>query len=294
MRKTFISIPTILSLFFLASCGSQEKTTKCDVLVSIPPYIYFVNELTNGELVTVSLVPEGANPHLYEPSPRQVAEAREAKAWIRLSEGFEIKIANALLQQNPNLVLLNLAKELSLPHLHEEDHVHTEGTCSHCHHDNIDLHFWMSLELAQQQADLIAKALIQAFPERLEQIKHNLPIFQKKITETHSLIKEKLAPYEGEAILVSHPACGYFCHDYNLEQISIEMEGKDPLPQQISSILESVHSIKIRTILTQAQYNNKGALMIGDILHLKTHEVDPYSANYLNNLVQIATFIERP
>lgn len=293
MRKKFISIQTIVAFFFLASCSSQ-KNPKCDVLVSIPPYIFFVNELTNNELITVSLVPEGANPHLYEPSPRQVAEAREAKAWIRLSEGFEIKIASALLQQNPNLVLLNLAKELSLPHLHTEDHAHGEGTCTHCHHDNIDLHFWMSLELAHQQAELIAKALIQAFPERKLQIEQNLPVFQNKISNTNSLIQKKLTPYAGEAILVSHPAFGYFCHDYNLEQISVEYEGKDPLPQQISSILESIHSIKIRTVLTQAQYNNKGALMIADTLHLKTHEVDPYSANYLDNLIKIANFIERP
>ena len=294
MHKKFISIQIILSLFFLASCGSQKKTPKCDVLVSIPPYIYFINELTNNELVTVSLVPEGANPHLYEPSPKQVADARQSKAWIRLSEGFEIKIATSLLQNNPNLVLLNLAEELTLPDLQEEPHSLGGTPCTHCHQESIDLHFWMSLQLAHEQAELIAKTLIKAFPERRAQIENNLPIFQKKITETHSLIKEKLAPYAGEAILVSHPAFGYFCHDYNLEQISVEYEGKDPLPKQISSILESIHSVKIRTVLTQAQYNNKGALMIGDILHLKTHEVDPYSPNYLDNLIQIANFIERP
>jgi zinc transport system substrate-binding protein len=35
-------------------------------------------------------------------------------------------------------------------------------------------------------------------------------------------------------VLVSHPAFGYFCKDYDLEQISIEVEGKEPRPKDVS------------------------------------------------------------
>ncbi|MBS0626859.1 MAG: zinc ABC transporter substrate-binding protein, partial [Verrucomicrobia bacterium] len=159
---------------------------------------------------------------------------------------------------------------------------------------SIDLHFWLSLRLAKDQAIFIAKALCEAFPERSEQIKNNLSVLEKKFEETDLMITEKLSPYEGQAILVSHPAFGYFCYDYKLKQISIEQEGKDPLPKDISSILTLAQSTPIRTVLTQAQYNNKGALMIAESLKLPVHEVDPYSANYLENLLYITHCVATP
>ncbi len=287
MRVFFILVGFIG--VFLTSCQNSSPT-HADVLVSIPPYIYFVNELTEGELTTISLVPPESNPHLYEPSPKQVALAKTAKVWVRINEGFEQKIAKSFQEQNPNLVMTNLAKELKLPHLPHE------GTCKHDHGDleSVDLHFWLSLRLAKNQAELIAKALLQAFPERNKQIERTLPLLVKKLEEADSFITKELAPYSEETILVSHPAFGYFCYDYNLKQLSIECEGKDPLPKQISFILHSIHSTKIRTILTQTQYNNKGAKLIAEALHRKTHEVDPYSANYLKNLLHIAHIIAEP
>lgn len=284
-------LPILLALISLTSCDSKMNRPKCDVLVSIPPYLYFVNQLTNGELKAESLVPEGANPHLYEPSPRQVAEARQAKVWIRLSEGFEQKILRSLQEQNAKLIIVNLAKDLTLPDLPTEN-----GSCKCCHHhkESLDLHFWLSLRLAKDQALFIAKALSKAFPERTEQIENNLSALQKKFEETDLLITQELLPFEGQSILVSHPAFGYFCYDYKLKQISIEQEGKDPLPKEISAILQSANSSSIRTVLTQAQYNNKGALIIAEKLNLPVHEVDPYSENYLDNLLYIAGCVNKP
>ncbi|MES2199789.1 MAG: zinc ABC transporter substrate-binding protein [Chlamydiota bacterium] len=285
-------LPILIAILTLTGCDSKKSPSspQCDVLVSIPPYLYFVNQLTNGELKAESLVPVGANPHLYEPSPRQVAEAREAKVWIRLSEGFEQKILLSLQEKNPELIVVNLAEDLTLPPLPSNS-----GSCKCCHHkESLDLHFWLSLRLAKDQAIFIAKALCQAFPERTGQIESNLALLEKKFEDTDLLITQELSPYEGQAILVSHPAFGYFCCDYKLKQISIEQEGKDPLPKEISAILHSAQSSSIRTVLTQAQYNNKGALLIAESLKLPVHEVDPYSENYLDNLLYIAHCIDKP
>jgi len=288
-----IFIFTLAALLGLFSCG-KNRPSKCDVIVSIPPYLYFVDRLTDGELKAASLVPAGANPHLYEPSPKQVSETRLAKAWIRIGEEFEKKIAISLGEKNPNLIVLNLQDELVLPKLPDSEYVCSHCSAHHTHKERIDLHFWLSLRLAGQQADLIAEALWRAFPERKKQIEKNLISLRKNFESADLIISQKLHPYQGDVILVSHPAFGYFCFDYDLKQISIESEGKDPLPKQISAILKSVANTPIRTVLTQAQYNNKGAEIMADTLHLKTREVNPYSADYLKNFFYIAECIENP
>lgn len=289
MKNFFLCVNLFFLAIFLHSCSSSpQKTHTCDVLVSISPYIYFVEELTEGELHAVSLVPEGENPHLYDPSPRQVEEAKQAKVWIRLSEHFEKQIALSLQEHNKDLISIDLSEHLPLP-----KHTHT-CQCGHAHKDDFDPHFWLSLRLAKSQASTIAKALIEGFPNRKAQIESRLTILLQKLTAVDLYLSERLSPLAGSSILVSHPAFSYFCKDYHLEQISIEQEGKDPLPQQITSILETIRTQKIQTVLTQAQYNNKGAEIIAKELKLKPIEVDPYSADYLNNFLHIANCIQAP
>jgi zinc transport system substrate-binding protein len=289
MRNFFLVVTSLTATLFFTSCGTNENRS-IDILVSTPPYIYFVNELTEGELTVASIVPKGASPHMYEPSPGQVKKAYTASLWIRAEEGFEKKIGQALQEQKPTLEVLNLAQKLHLPHLHGGK----PCSCSHHHHEEKDPHFWLSLKLAKKQATLIADAIIRAFPDRKKQIDKTLPALLDKFSTADETIQKKLKPHEGKSILISHPAFGYFCHDYQIKQVSIEHEGKDPLPKQISAILESMQSSKIQTVFTQSQYNNKGAKVIAKKLNLETHEIDPYSSDYLNNILQIAHFIANP
>ena len=290
MNKIFLSLIAI-SLIFLGSC-SKGTEKPCEVLVSIPPYLYFIEALTGGQVQTTSLVPSGANPHIYEATPKQVQQAQQAKVWIRLNENFEVKIAQSLKEQNKDLITLNLADSPQIPYLYEG---HVCSSCSHHHAaDSKDPHIWLSLRLAKIQANLIAEILIQAFPNKKDLIEKNLLILQGRFSHADSLFTEKLSPYKNDSILVSHPAFGYFCRDYSIKQISIELEGKDPLPRQLTSILTLAKTTPIRTVLTQVQYNNKGAELIAKQLHLPIHEVDPYSPNYMQNLEQLVQDIVEP
>lgn len=259
-----------------------------DVVVSVPPYLYFVEVLSGKQLTAISLAPEGSNPHLYDPSPKQILEAKQARLWIRLSEHFEQKVAKAL--SHNDLIVLNLVETISLPATTENK----SCSCGERHGETRDLHIWMSLELAKIQAKKIAQAMEQAFPEHASTIAVNLQKLLDDIEKTNRKCLGMLKPFQGEAILVSHPAFGYLCHDYHLKQLSIEVEGKDPLPKQLSQLIESAKTEKIRTVLTQAQYNNQGAELLAKKLDLPIHEVDPYSSNYLSNFEAIVQCIVSP
>ena len=80
---------------------------------------------------------------------------------------------------------------------------------------------------------------------------------------------------KGRAILVSHPAFAYFCQDYALVQLSVEVEGKDPLPKDVTEILQKAKNYNIQSVLLEPQYSNKGAELIAQSMHLPTHMVDP-------------------
>lgn len=262
----------------------KESTPK--VLVSVAPYAYFVEKIAGKTVEIQILVPPGANAHLYEPVPKEIEKMLSANLWMRLGDPFEKKLVSVLKEKNPSLVIVELWEGITLL-----GHTH----CSHeGHDDEKDFHIWMSPKLAKLQAEKIASNLTRLYPQNRELYQKNLHLFLKELTDVDHKISALLKPLKGKALLVSHPAFGYFCKDYDLIQIPVEFEGKEPRPKQISQILQQAETLQVKTVLTQAQYSNKGAELIAEKLHLPISLVDPYSMDYSKNLLHLAEVIANP
>ncbi len=238
------------------------------VLVSVAPHRYFVERIAGGSVKVGLLVPAGADSHTYEPTPKQVLEACRADAWFMLGEQFEKRASGVIRERNPGIRLVDLRQGIDL--IQE----------SHCHHcqctEGADPHIWLSVRLAKKQAETIAHTLEELYPENRERYAENLETFKSQLDQ---LDKEMMALFTEQApkvIVVGHPAYAYFCRDYGLKQVSIETEGRDPSPQQLTKLLENLRKEKIQTIFTQPQYNDKGAKLIAKQLGIKVVKIDPY------------------
>ncbi len=286
-------------LFILAVCcfscqrGSPTKSGKPSVLVSVPPYVYFVKKIASNAVNIETLVPAGANPHIYEAAPKEVQRHQNAALWIYLGESFDKRALQFFKDVKNPIQVVDVSKGIHLLSMCEEDELVTEH--AHCHHhshdEGKDLHIWLSPKLAKAQAQKIAAGLIALLPEQKALFEANLKALLGELDELDGKIADILAPMHGKAILVSHPAFGYFCQDYHLVQLSIEIEGKDPLPQHVTQILEKANQYAVQAVLTEPQYSNKGAELIAKKLELPTHSVDPYAENYSENLLAIAKII---
>lgn len=273
----------IVTLLLLFSCNNPTPNSVPTVLVTVPPYAYFVQRIAGDAIRVEVLVPPGANPHIYEPNPKQVQAILGVQIWFRIEEPIEAKILKVLKEQNRELKDISLDQGIELI----QDHV-----CGNHHaHESQDRHIWMSPKLAQLQAKTILDALVTVYPKHTEVFQKGYDNLIFDLQALDLTIRAKLAPFHGDAILVSHPAFGYYCQEFGLEQLSIECEGKDPLPQDIAKILGEAQTKHVRGVLTQAQYNNKGAILIAEKLHLPIYQVDPYSINYIENLNYITDLI---
>jgi len=81
----------LIPLFF--SCAKKEPTSKekPTVLVTIAPYAYFTERIAEDTLHIQTLIPQGMNIHLYEPTPKLVETSSKARVWFRIDEPFEKK-----------------------------------------------------------------------------------------------------------------------------------------------------------------------------------------------------------
>lgn len=211
-----------------------------------------------------------------------------SQMWFRIGEPFENKIIPILQARNPNLTVADLRDGIDLI---EEAH---ELTCHHCSMDHLDRHIWLSPKLAKDQAAIIERTLSKLYPERSSEFKKNLSNLSDELTALDSEIRDILKNVEKRTLLVSHPAFGYFCKDYNFVQLSVEYEGKDPRPKHLEEILKRAVTESAEVALALPQYNNKGAQLIAEKLNMPVRLIDPYSADYLNTMRKLAHMIAEP
>jgi zinc transport system substrate-binding protein len=268
----------IFSLFLCLLCFgcSTSNNSKSKILVTIPPYAGLVKTLVKSKLEVEIFVPPGSNPHTYEPTPDQIKHFTQAKVWFRIGDPIENKMVQLLEQRNVKIVDLSKGWDL----LEEPGHDHEEK----------DLHLWLNPYITAEQVQQIAIVLSEQFPEMTSEIKESSLKLISDLKKLDAEISSKLIPFQGRYLLVSHPALGYYAERYGLHQLSVEIEGKDPRPQDIAHLMDELKEHPVPVVLIEPQYNKKGALIIADKLHIPHEEINPYDEDYfgmLNHLTDV-------
>lgn len=276
-----------MSIIALVSCEKQKEPNTATLLVSVPPYVYFVQKIGKERFQVSSLVPANASPHVYEPTPKEVEKHRSAAIWFKIGEPMEKKVEKVFKEMHPEIEIVDLTAGIPLITNCEEG----KHACPHHSHESKDLHIWLSPRLAKIQAETIANALIAHFPEHKEEFRDNLAEFLTELDLLDQTVSQLLLQDRGKAILVAHPAFAYFCRDYDLLQIPVEIDGKDPLPQQITHTMQLANEHAVQTMITEPQYSTKGAALIAERLHLRMHSINPYAENYPENILELAQTI---
>ncbi len=226
------------------------------VVVSVAPQKYVVERIGGLNVTVDLLVPPGASPHFYEPTMRQVMEASKGVAWFRIGEGFEIQVLKVL---GDRMVVVDQSK-------------------------GGDPHIWLSPTLLKEQACQVTETLSELFPENQTIFESNCAHLIEELDRLDQEIAADIARCKKKTILVSHGAFGYFCQDYGLKQLTIEAEGKEPTPKQISLLMATARAEGIDRVFIQPQYNMKGAKRVANVLGADVKIIDPYEENVIENL----------
>lgn len=278
----------IYTWFFLCWClpcfaaGAAQKPI---VLVSVAPYKHFVEQVAADTVDVALMVPAGTSSHTFEPTPRQMLNASRADIWFQIGEGFEDKAGRALKSYHSDMIFVDLRQGIDLIYCREEERCHcTQHMLDTC----IDPHFWLSPKEVKKQVQVIATALQQKYPQHRQLYQEKAQQLIAKLDELDKEIAAQLASARGSSILVSHPAYGYFCRDYQCHQLSIELEGKDPTPRELTRILTEARTAHLDKVFIQMQYNSKGARLIAQEIGAQVIVLDPYAENYFDSMREIA------
>lgn len=289
-----VALLALLTLLVAPLAGAQED--KPLVFVSVLPQQTFVERI-GGERVRVrTLVQPGQSPHAYEPRPRQVTELAQADLYLRTGVSFEDAWLPRIRATNPRLRVVDLRE--GLPLLGLTDHHHDEHADDNDHdHDHEhpadapDPHVWTSPPLVKAMSVAIRDALIDLDPAGRETYVANQTAFAGELDALDAELRAMLKELPSRRFMVHHPAWGYFAHSYDLTQVAIEREGKEPGARALTALIEQARREGVRVILVQPQMNAKSAEQVARAIGGEVAVVDPLAADYAGSLRRLARLL---
>ena len=180
-------------------------------------------------------------------------------------------------------------------HGHEkgEHHEEDEHDKDHHEHTGLDPHIWLSPPLVKIQARTILTALQEADPVHRGVYEANFKAFTSQIDQLDADLKTTFAGKTGLQFMVFHPAWGYFAHAYGLKQVPIEIEGKDPKPDQLKELIEHARENGIKVVFVQPQFSTKSAEVVAQEIGGQVAFADPLAEDWMTNLREVANKFQR-
>ena len=300
--KIFHSICIAATTLLLVACGGERKDSQADFVVTIQPIKYIVEQITGDDFRVEVLVPAGASPESFEPTPKQIIELNEAK--MVFSTGL-ITFENSLTQRVENkngVVNLSSGIELiegSCSHNHTDNHATEhhceEENCDHAHHSHahshgIDPHIWTSPRELKVMARNAYEAIITEWPDSTKYT-DAYNDFINRLNELDVKCKELCEASSAKAFVIYHPALTYFSRAYGIEQIAIESDGKEPSAKHIAHIIEDADTKGVKCLLYQTQYPRSTVEIIAKDMNIECREFNPLEEDVISNISSITSYI---
>lgn len=283
----------VAALLVLASGERKEQAdARLRVVVSVPPQVWLLEQLGGEHVHVQSIVGGDDSPHSYRPSDSQIAELMRASVFFRIGAPFERGPWFQAMSKNSRLRVVDVRRGISL---RDSDGHACNDPGHHDHHaahqPSKDPHIWTSPRLLKVQARTVAEVLESMDADHQQEYEQRLDALLLRIDELDSQIRNKLSPYQGRAFFVFHPAWSYFAEEYDLRQIAIQIEGKEPTDFEMTELQRIAREEGIKTIFVQPQISGQSAKAVAEVVGAKLTILDPMATDIPANLLALADMI---
>jgi len=261
----------IIALFFLFPLiADPAYAEKIKVIASITPLADLSRQVGGNKVEVKLLLPPGASPHTYEPTPKALKDISNARVFIKIGLGLEFW-AEKIIQSsgNRNLIIVVSSSDAPLITYHEKGHSHGSS--------GADPHIWLDPVIAKSIVTKIEKAFAEADPKNAEYYRQNASIYREKLSRLDKEITDKVKTLRVKEYVTFHPAWNYFSKRYGLTVAGVieESPGKEPGPRHIEKIIREIKRIGRKVVFVEPQFNPKIAEVIAKECGAKVVYLDP-------------------
>ncbi|MDP4143445.1 MAG: zinc ABC transporter substrate-binding protein [Bacillota bacterium] len=267
-----VALVMIITVFTSCNKGTQETGNNNDgrvkVAVSFNALKQIAMAIGKDKIYIYTIVPNGVEPHDFEPKIKDFQQLSDAKVFIYNGVGMESwvdKAVNAV--DNKNLIKVNASTGCDL--IKNSDNAQIKE------HGQYDPHIWLSLKNAKIEACNIKNALEKADPINKDYFEANYNEFIANTDKLFEEYKPKFDSLSNKSFVTGHAAFAYFCRDFNLKQNSVEdvfAEG-EPSSKKIEELVNYCRQNKVRVIFTEDMASPKVSKTLAQEVNAKAEKI---------------------
>jgi ABC-type Zn uptake system ZnuABC Zn-binding protein ZnuA len=251
----------------LAGCHSRGGADgSVRYVATIPPLGAILREVVGNRGQVEVLLPPGASPHTFEPSP---SDARRASGATVVYVAQHVDDWAARIPAKNHLATLDLLPESfrrGFTAMPGDDHI--GGT---------DPHFWTDPLAVQALLPALVKRLAELDPGGRAAYEANASRFHRKLQALHDELRETLKPVRGQRVALFHPSFNYLFARYGIVCAAVVevLPGKEPTARNVERMIGTLRRTGARAVFTEPQLPRKPAEILAEGAGIPVGELDP-------------------
>ncbi len=271
---TLLSIFLVGSPITLSGCGPGDDGEK-SIVVTYSILGSIVKELAGGEATVTVLMPDGADPHEWEPSARDIEKVNNADLVIRnglgLEEGLEETLEGA---ESRGVKMFSAAEFIEVRKVGPGEGIPGDDPDQQV--GASDPHFWVDpLSMKRVVTALVAElqsSLDIDADARARDLESRLDALNTEIAATIASV-----PAENRKLVTGHESMGYFAQRYGLTLVGAVIPNLSSQAEvsaaDIAALIDLVRDNQVKAIFTETGTNPAVAQTVADAIGAKVVEL---------------------
>ncbi len=285
-RLLFLSALVWSSLTWTLALAESTDDTKAQlqVVASVHPWADVIAQI-GGERVTVmTLLPAGASPHAFEPSPSQAAALSRADLVV-VNGGLDSWLDRLLQAVAPGVAQLRLMDVVAFAPLQEVGHGHGDAAAPPGSNRGegqtttpiANPHIWLDPSIVMSAVPLMTDELSRLDPAGEQLYRDNSAKLLADLESLDVTIAELLSGLATEPFVPFHDAWAYFAERYDL-YIAVTLEpfpGREPSARYVAETVMLIRQTGASTVFAERQLNDRTAVVVAESAGVEVVTLDP-------------------
>ena len=269
MWRRPLTVAGLLLLVLGGACGGGTETETApssapiQVLAAETVLADIAQNVAGQRLTVQVLLPSGADPHSYQPTPSDLARVAESDVLIVNGAGLEAFVQDQLRSVGGQRMVLEAATGLVSRQPKEG-----EGAEPHAHGE-ADPHFWLDPQNVIRYVENIRDGLSEADPGGAEEYAANAQTYIRQLRELDSWIAALVSelPPERRLLVTNHESFGYFADRYGFRIVGAIIPSVSsaaaPSALQLALLVDRIRESGVRAIFLETGSNPELAEQLG-------------------------------
>lgn len=285
IKKAVLLFISAVMMFSFAGCRKTEEKNKDTVLTSFYPIYLISSRITEGTDIKIKNMarPQTGCLHDYQLTSLDMRLLSSAKLLIINGAGMEHSFIEkavsdthiSVIDSSEGIFDENGENKFHLNEEHEEHDHETEHDHEEEHDHGTNSHLWMSVSMAEIQAENILKGLVEYYPKDEKILTENTENF---INELEKLRSEEDINSKEEFNVISFNEAFHYLIEENGGNITDEIEideNQTPTAKDMVNMTENARNKNVKAIFTADDSGKIFAETIGREINVPVYVLDP-------------------